>query len=124
VSENRPAAPPRLDPDLLLVLKSAGIGEGEPDLAERLMGSLLKMLLEGGTLPCRIVCMNAAVFLTTQGSPVLETLGEMARAGVEILSCSTCLEYYGRTDKLVIGSPTTMRETASALVTFKRVLLP
>jgi selenium metabolism protein YedF len=112
------------DGDLLLILGSAGLGEGEPDLGETLMKAFLSMLFESAKLPARIICMNSGVFLTTEGSPVLDLLAKFEVEGCEILSCGTCLEYFGRTEALRIGKPTTMRDTVASMLSFARVLTP
>ena len=49
---------------------------------------------------------------------------KFAEAGAEILSCGTCLEYFDRKDKLLIGHPTNMRDTVDAMLKFKKVLSP
>jgi len=108
--------------DLLVLLKSNGLGEGEPNLSEKLLTAFLNMLLESGQLPARLICMNSAVFLTTEGSPVLELLRKYEEAGSEVLSCGTCLDYYGRKAKLEIGKATNMRETVGSLLSFPRVI--
>lgn len=113
-----------IDKDLLLILKSSGLGDGEPDLGHRLMNGFLNALQASGTLPARIVCLNSGIFLTTRGSPVKVLLDGFAEAGVEILSCSTCLDYYGRTDKLIIGKSTNMKDTVAAMLKFPRILTP
>ncbi len=107
---------------LLLVVKSAHLGDSEPDLGATLMKSFLTMLWESGKLPARIAFFASGVFLTTEGSPVGEILEKFAASGTEILSCSTCLDYYGRKEKLVVGQPTTMRDTVNSLLTFEKVL--
>lgn len=108
--------------DLLVLLKSNGLGEGEPDLSQKLLTAFLNMILESGQLPARLICMNSAVFLTTAGSPVMDLMRKFERAGTEVLSCGTCLEYYGRKDKLETGKATNMRETVAALLSFPRVI--
>ena len=113
-----------LNKDFLLVIESSGLGDGEPDLGERLMKAFLKVLLESEEWPARIICMNSGVFLTTEGSPVLDVLKQCEEQGTEILSCGTCLDYYGRSDRLRVGRPTNMRETVDALLHFKKVLRP
>ena len=113
-----------LDKNLLLMLKSSGLGDGEPDLGEKLMRSFLEMMLETGTVPAKIICMNSGVFLTTEGSPVSDLMSEFKKAGSEILSCATCLDYYGRKDKLIIGAPTNMKDTVIAMKGFKKILSP
>jgi selenium metabolism protein YedF len=113
-----------IDKGMLLVLGSNMLGSGEPDLGEKLLRSFLNMLLESESQPARIICMNSGIFLTTEGSPVLEILGEFQGQGSEVLSCGTCLEYYERKDKLLLGRPTSMRDTVSALLSFEKVLQP
>jgi selenium metabolism protein YedF len=113
-----------LNEDLLLVIDSSGLGEGEPDLGEKLMRAFLNVLFESGDLPARIICMNSGIFLATEGSPVLDTLKGYEEQGTEILSCGTCLNYYGRSDKLRVGRPTNMKETVDGLLGFKKVLKP
>ena len=112
------------DPELLLVLKSSGIGDGEPDLGEKLMKSFLTVLVESGTTPARIIAMNSGVFLTTEGSPVEGILKQLAASGSDICSCGTCLDYFGRKDKLLVGRPSNMKETVESMLGFKRVMTP
>lgn len=114
----------RLNKDFLLVLDSSGLGDGEPDLGEKLMKAFLSVLLESDELPARIIFMNSGVFLTTEGSPVLDSLMRYEELGTEILSCGTCLDYYGRKEKLKVGRPTNMKETVDALLHFKKVMKP
>jgi selenium metabolism protein YedF len=113
-----------IDKGLMLFLGSSGIGDGEPDLGAKLMDSFLKMILESGSIPARIICMNSGIFLTTEGSHVLESLQKFEKQGTEILTCGTCLGYFKREDKLIIGRPTNMKETVDSLLKFKRVLSP
>lgn len=46
--------------------------------------------------------------MTTEGSPVYRGLRKLEAAGVEILSCGTCLNFYGLENKLLVGSVTNM----------------
>lgn len=110
--------------DLLLMLTSSGLGEGEPDLGEKLLGAFLNVLFENGDIPARIICMNSGIFLTTEGSYAEETLRKFEQAGSEILSCGTCLDYYNRKDKLIIGQASNMKETVNAMLAFSKVLSP
>ncbi len=113
-----------LDSSMLLVLKSSMLGDGEPDLGEKLMLAFLTQLLESGSVPARVICMNSGIFLTTEASPVLDLMKQFESQGSEILSCGTCLKYYGRTDRLIVGKPTNMRDTVQALLHFKKILQP
>jgi len=106
------------------MLTSSGLGHCEPDLGEKLLTSFLNMLFESGSIPAKIICVNSGIFLTTEGSSVIDIMQKFADAGAEILSCGTCLEYFGRKDKLIIGQPTNMRDTVDAMLKFKKVLSP
>jgi hypothetical protein len=66
--------------------------------------------------------MNSGTFLTTEGSPVLDILKQYEEQGTSIYSCGTCLEYYGKKEKLRVGEPTNMKEMVNALLSFKKVM--
>lgn len=113
-----------VDNELLLVIKSSSLGDSEPDLGEKLMKSFLDMLLETGRTPARIIFMATGIFLTTEGSPVIETLQKFAERGSKIFTCGTCLSYYGKEEKLLIGEVGNMRDTVTAMLDFPKVLTP
>lgn len=111
-----------VDKNMMLLVKSNGIGEGEVDLAQKLMQNFLKTLLESGTIPDIMIFMNSGVFLTTEGTPVLDTLKEFERNGAQIVSCGTCLAYYDRKEKLVVGRSGTMKDTVEALLSHTKII--
>jgi selenium metabolism protein YedF len=113
-----------VDSSMLLLIQSSVLGDGEPDLGEKLLRAFLTQLLESGSVPARIIFMNSGIFLTTEASPVEDLVRQFESQGSEILSCGTCLDYYKRTDRLVVGKPTNMRDTVNALLIFKKVLQP
>jgi len=113
-----------VDKDLLLVLGSSLLGDGEPDLGEKLLKAFLSVLAETGSVPARIICMNSGVFLTTEGSPAIELMKKFEEQGAEVFSCGTCLDYYNRKDKLVVGRATNMKDTVVAMLSYKKVLRP
>ena len=67
---------------------------------------------------------NGGATLTTEGSASLEDLKNLAAQGVEILTCGTCLNYYGLTDKLAVGEVTNMYSIVEKLVTADLVVKP
>src|SRR3974390_2026213 len=102
----------------LFYFSSDAIGSGNDELGRLLMRNLLKALLDSPPLPERMVFLNSGVRLTTEGSPVLESLKEFENQGVEILSCGTCLDYFSLKDKLMVGKVTNMFDIISSLQTF------
>lgn len=114
-----------LQSDLLLVLKSSVLGEGEPDLGEKLIEAFLAQFVELDAIPARVICMGTGIFLTTtEGSPALSIMKRFEQAGTEIFTCGTCLEYYGRRDQLQVGSIGNMADTVRAMLEFRRVVQP
>ncbi len=108
--------------DTVLVITGSTLGRGEEELGKLLMRSFFYSLKESGILPCKMLFFNSGVFLTTEGSPVLEELQALADKGVEIYSCGTCLEYYKLKDKLAAGQITNMYDTVTAMLTAGRCL--
>ncbi len=113
-----------IDKDLLVMIKSNGLGDGEPDLGEKLMKAWLEQLWESGARPSIIAFLNSGVFLTTEDSPVIDLLEKFSDSGTRILSCGTCLAYYDRTEKLLVGEPTNMKDTVGSMLSYKKILAP
>lgn len=111
-----------IDKDFLLVLTSSEIGSGMADLGERLTGLLLTVFSGSEDLPAKMIFLNSAIFLTTEGSPVADQLKSLEERGVEIISCITCLNYYQRMERIVVGKSGDMKETVKALTKFKKVI--
>ena len=49
---------------------------------------------------------------------------DLAARGVEILTCGTCLNFYGITEKLQIGSVTNMYDIVERMSSADRVIKP
>ncbi len=99
---------------LALLVVSDRIGP-EPDLGELLLRSFLGTLVQAASRPARMLFLNRGVHLTTEGSPALDVLQDLAAAGVEIFSCGTCLEYFGKKDKVRVGRVASMYDTVETL---------
>lgn len=94
--------------DVAIMIRSNLFGQGEAELGQVLMKSFLFSLNELDVRVTHIIFMNSGIFLTIEGSPVLENLKALEEKGVEILSCGTCLDFYQAKDKLAVGSVTNM----------------
>ena len=90
------------------MLSSDCMGAGDDELGATLMKAFVFALTQQDELPATIVAYNGGVKLTVEGSPVLDDLKKLAEAGVEIMSCGTCLNHYGISDKLAVGEVTNM----------------
>ena len=54
----------------------------------------------------------------------MEDLKSMEAQGVEILTCGTCLNFYGLTEKLAVGSVTNMYAIVEKLNGASKVIRP
>lgn len=90
-------------------------GRRSQELGKILMKSFLYALTQQDELPDTILCYNGGAKLTCEGSESLEDLKDLAARGVEILDlCGTCLNFYGITEKLQVGSVTNMYASSGA----------
>ena len=92
----------------VVVISSDKMGEGEAELGNILMKGFIYALTQLETLPSTVLLYNKGAYLSCEGSPVLEDLQTLSEAGVEILTCGTCLNYYGLGEKLKVGSVANM----------------
>lgn len=92
----------------VILFTSNLLGNGDPKLGATLMKSFFYSIsqLEGSIKS--MIFMNSGVMLTTEGSEVLEHIKLMEDKGIEVLSCGTCLDFYGLSEKLKAGSVTNM----------------
>ena len=94
--------------DLTIVFNSDKMGEGSEELGKILIKGLIYTIKETTPWPSTLVFYNGGVNLTCEGSEVLDDLKVMEAAGVEVLSCGLCLDYYGIKDRLSVGEITNM----------------
>jgi len=110
-------------PDEIAVLISSNLfGEGSEELGSVLMRSFLYSLTQLEGKVKTIIFMNSAVFLTTEGSEVLDHLKTMEEDGVQLLSCGTCLDYYQLKDRLKVGKVTNMYSATEVLTNADKVI--
>ena len=92
----------------VVVISSKAMGHGGDELGTALMKGFIYALSQQEQLPATILFYNGGASITCEGSVSLEDLKSMEAQGVEILTCGTCLNFYGLTEKLAVGSVTNM----------------
>lgn len=100
---------------VVVAVGSAEMGNGDPRLGGILMKSFLYSLTQLDELPQTVLFFNGGVRMTTEGSESIKDLKALESQGVEILSCGTCLDFYGLKDKLLVGSVTNMYVIAQTM---------
>lgn len=92
----------------VVVISSSYMGTGDDELGAVLMKGFIYALSQQDELPKTILFYNSGAKLTCEMSPTLEDLMSLEANGVEILTCGTCLNHYGLTEKLKVGGVTNM----------------
>ena len=108
----------------VVLIGSTELGTGDPELGRTLMRMFVFTLKEVEPPPGAIVFVNSGVRLTTEGSPLLDEIRALADRGTEVLSCGTCLDFYGLKEKLQVGKVSNMFQIVTLLSTAGRVLRP
>jgi selenium metabolism protein YedF len=110
------------DAGLVVFIESDSIGRGSEELGRILMRSFLHTMGEAEFRPTKVIMVNGGVKLACEGSEVIEDLRQLSGQGAEILSCGTCLDYFGLKPKLQVGRISNMYEILSSLAQAGKVL--
>lgn len=106
----------------VVAVSGATMGRGDEKLGAILMKGFLYALARLETPPRTVVFFNGGAHLTCEGSESLEDLRLLAESGTEILTCGTCLDFYGLKDKLAVGGVTNMYRITELLTSGAVVL--
>lgn len=108
----------------IVVVSSDRMGEGNDELGEVLMKGFIFAVSQLEELPGTILFYNGGARLTAEGSESLEDLKAMEAQGVQIMTCGTCLDYYGLKEKLQVGSVTNMYTIVETMNGAQKVIRP
>lgn len=108
----------------VVVISADHMGEGDNELGKVLIKGFIYALTEQDVLPKTMLFYNGGAKLTCEESPTLEDLKSLEAQGVEILTCGTCLNHYGLTDKLQVGSVTNMYVIAEKMTQAGNIVKP
>ena len=98
------------------------MGNGDEELGRVLINGFIYSLTEVEPYPRSIIFFNNGVKLTCEGSKALQNLIHLEQAGVEIISCGTCLDYFELKDKLKVGQISNMYTITETLKNADRVI--
>ena len=123
-SQEDPACAPDARSNTIVVVASDRMGEGNDELGKVLIKSFIFAVTQLEQLPKTMLFYNGGATLTTEGSVSLEDLKSLEAQGVEILTCGTCLDYYGLKDKLAVGGVTNMYSIVEPMAGAGRIIRP
>ena len=109
---------------MVVVLSANVMGTGDEKLGKALMKAFVFAVTKQDVLPETIVCYNTGAYLTCEGADTLEDLKSLEAEGVNILTCGTCLDFYGIKETLAVGSVTNMYEIVETMEKAKTVVRP
>ena len=101
--------------DRVVAFTKDKLGEGNDELGKVLIKGYIYTLTELEKKPKKLLFLNGGILLTTGDSETIEDLKKLESMGVEILSCGTCLDYYGLADELKVGEVANMYLIADAM---------
>jgi intracellular sulfur oxidation DsrE/DsrF family protein len=104
------------------MVTNTGMGKGPQELQLKLMGKYLEILDLQGGLPAAICFYTEGVKLVVEGSPVLDQLQALETKGVRLIVCSTCLNYFGITEKVKTGIVGSMADILEAQMKAEKVI--
>lgn len=115
---------PDIRDNTVVVISSDRMGSGNDDLGKVLIKGFIFAVTQLDTLPKTMLFYNGGATLTCEGSDSLEDLKSLEAQGVEIMTCGTCLDYYGLKEKLAVGSVTNMYSIVEKLAGAGKILKP
>lgn len=100
----------------VLILNSDLLGRGDEELGALLIDNFLRTLAFLDEPLQEIVCYNSGVKLAAAGSTAVPFLEALAKKGVDIVLCGTCVHYFGLEDRIVVGRISDMRNIVNILM--------
>lgn len=91
------------------------LGSGSDKLGKSLMKGFIYTITETKPYPSFMIFLNGGVKLTTEGSDSIEDLKKLETAGVKIVSCGTCLDFFEIKTKLLVGQVTNMYDIVETI---------
>lgn len=108
----------------IIVVSSDKMGNGNDELGKVLIKGFFFAVTQLEELPRSILFYNGGATLTSEGSDSLDDLKELEAQGVEIMTCGTCLDYYGLKDKLCVGTVTNMYSIVETMNHAEKIIRP
>jgi selenium metabolism protein YedF len=110
--------------NFIIVVTSDKMGEGDDQLGLLLMSNFIKAIKDLDRLPQKMVFYNKGVAIVTNNSPVIEHLRDLEKMGVELLLCSTCVNYYKLEELVGAGILSNMFTIAEVMASAGSIIRP
>lgn len=105
------------------LIKSERFGDSPAELGTRVMGTFLRQLSTQKGRPDLIIFYGSGVKLMAEEiSPMLDAMDALFAAGVDLMCCKTCAEYFGVEGKLHVGRIGGMDELVAVLTKYEKIV--
>lgn len=108
----------------VVVLSSNTMGSGDEKLGKKLMKAFIFALTSQDEAPEKVICYNSGAYLTTEDPDTIKDLKSLEEAGTTVMTCGTCLDFYGLKEKLQVGIVSNMYDIVEAQVNASLVIRP
>ncbi len=108
----------------VVVISGDTMGSGDEALGKKLMKAFIFALKSQDDIPEKIICYNRGAFLTTEDPDTVSDLKDLAEAGATVMTCGTCLDYYGLKEKLQVGIISNMYDIVEAQMNASLIIRP
>ena len=88
------------------------------------MKAFIFALTSQDEVPEKVIFYNTGAFLTTEDEDTVKDLKSLEAAGAVIMTCGTCLDYYGLKEKLQVGIISNMYDIVEAQMNAASVIRP
>ena len=100
------------------------MGDGDEVLGNKLLKAFIFAVTKQDNLPKTMLFYNKGAYMTCEGSEVIDDLKFLESEGVEIMTCGTCLDFYGIKEKLCIGTVTNMYDIVETMEKASKIVKP
>lgn len=108
----------------VVAISADHMGQGDEALGKTLMKGFIYALTELEQLPETLLFYNGGARMVAEGSESVEDLKLMESQGVKIMTCGACLNHYGLSEHLSVGTVTNMYAIAELITGAERVVRP
>ena len=108
----------------VVVLSSNTMGSGDEKLGKKLMKAFIFALTSQDEAPEKVICYNSGAYLTTEDPDTIKDLKSLEEAGTTVMTCGTCLDFYGLKEKLQVGIISNMYDIVEAQMNASLIIRP
>lgn len=108
----------------VVVLSSNTMGNGDEKLGKKLMKAFVYALTSQDEIPEKVICYNSGAYLTTEDPDTIKDLKSLEEAGSTVMTCGTCLDFYGLKEKLQVGIVSNMYDIVEAQMNAALLIRP